>query len=252
MKTLSSVCFAALLIGWLLFETVGADERNGTGIVQYGEMHLAIGRGQDQGRIQLGKLTKKANFFGVAALAGLEGEVTIRDGKITATVVDESGRLKSADGRLEDKQATLLVGAYVPKWTRVMVTKDVTPHDFDAFVAEMAESAGVSTDKPFVFTVEGKLVNVRMHVINGACPIRARIKNIELANDQQPYEKEIAEIDGSIVAIFAKNAVGKLTHPDTMTHGHILYREPSSDTRVTGHLESVGLRQGAVLKFPHP
>lgn len=50
--------------------------------------------------------------------------------------------------------------------------------------------------------------------------------------------------------LFAEDAVGKLTHPATKTHGHILYRDPIFGQRVTGHLEAVGIRQGAVLKIP--
>ena len=230
--------------------TVSGDGRADGEIVQYGAMHVAIGQGKHEGRVRLGDLTKRANFYAVAALAGLEGEVTIQDGTITATVVDENGCLKSATGSLEDKQATLLVGAYVHEWIEVTVDENVAPDGFDAYVAKTAKDVGISTDQPFIFTVDGNLTNVRVHVINGVCPIRARMKKIELSKEQQPYEKEMQQAAGTVVAVFAKDAVGKLTHPDTMTHGHILYRDTSSGSMVTGHLESVGLHKGAVLKFP--
>ena len=235
---------------WLLGFAVSANDTPDGQVVQYGEMHVAIGQGKHQGRIRLGELTKRANFFAVAALAGLEGEVTILDGKITATSVDNSGRPESMVGSLEDKEATLLAGAYVREWIEIKVPRDIAPDEFDAFVAETAKKAGSNTDKPFVFTVDGELENVRMHVINGACPIRARLKRVQLTEDQQPYEVAMPSLEGTVVAVFAKDAVGKLTHPATMTHGHILYRDPSTGKMITGHLEAVGLRKGATLKIP--
>ena len=231
--------------------TASWDARADGEIVQYGEMHVAIGQGRHEGRVRLGELTKRTNFYAIAALAGLEGEVTIQDGTITATVVDDDGRLKSATGRLENKQATLLVGAYVREWTEVTVDENVEPEDFDAFVATTAKKVGINTDEPFIFTVDGNLTDVHMHVINGACPLRARMKKIELSKEQQPYEKELQKVAGTVVAVFAKDAVGKLTHPDTMTHAHILYTDPSSGAMVTGHLESVGMSKGVVLKLAH-
>ena len=250
MKIQIIFCAGSLVLTGLLGTTIAADDPADGKILQYGEMHIAIGEGKDQGRVRLGELTERANLYAVAALAGLEGEVTVRDGEIIATVVDESGRLNSAGGSLEDKQATLLVGAYVPEWIEVTVNEDVAPDDFDGFVAQAAEKAGVNTDEPFVFTVDGWLEKVRMHVINGACPIRARMKKIQLPKQQQPHEADMPVVEGTVVGLFAKDQVGKLTHPATMTHAHILYRDPSTGETVTGHLEAVGLRKGAVLKLP--
>ncbi|MEZ6061883.1 MAG: hypothetical protein R3C19_16180 [Planctomycetaceae bacterium] len=65
-----------------------------------------------------------------------------------------------------------------------------------------------------------------------------------------------SEFDNTILAmavrqgIYAADSVGKLTHPATSTHTHVIYTDPKTGIRVTGHVEQIGLAKGAVLKIP--
>lgn len=216
-------------------------------IIQFGTMHEAIGKQQHQGRVHLNELVKRDHFYGVAALEGLHGEVTIFDGKVTITGVREDGHIGPVAGSISDKQATMLVGAYVPTWTRIPVTRNIEADDFDAFVEQAATKAGIKTTAPFMFAVEGEFADVRLHVINGACPLHARLKNTELPEENRPFESEMSEETGTLVGVFAQNAVGKLTHPATSIHVHLLYKDKQTGADVTAHVEQVGLRPGAVL-----
>jgi len=239
-------CLPAILGG----QTLSADEpkvREGT-LVQYGKMHEAIGKQQSRGRVALTKLVERPHFYGVAALESLKGEATFYDGKLTITGVDAKGGLKPIDA--QEVQAALLIGAYVPAWTEHKVTKGVGPDEFDQFVAEQAAMAGVKTSQPFMFVVEGEFSKLRTHVINGACPMHARLMKIELPPQHRPFEAELDKVRGTIVAVFAKDAVGNLTHPATSTHAHVVYQDPGSGKTVTGHVERVGLIEGAVLRLP--
>ena len=92
--------------------------------------------------------------------------------------------------------------------------------------------------------------DVRLHVINGACPIHARLKKVEIPKAQQPFEAELKKVKGTIVGVFAKDAVARLTHPATSTHVHLLFADPASGEKVTGHVEQIGVRKGAVLRLP--
>jgi alpha-acetolactate decarboxylase len=219
-------------------------------IVQFGKMHEAIGQHQSQGRVRLAKLVERPHFFGVAALENLEGEVTIVDGKVTITRVDDKGRLEAAEGAEADAQATLLVGAYVPEWIEHKVTRRVEADEFDQYVGEAASKAGLTTSKPFMFTAEGEFSNVRLHVINGACPMHARLRKIELPPERQPFEAEFDKVRGTIVGVFAKDAVGDITHPATSTHLHLVFKDAKTGKLLTGHLEQIGLLEGAVLQLP--
>ena len=98
--------------------------------------------------------------------------------------------------------------------------------------------------------VEGDFGDARIHVINGACPVHARIKNTTVSKDKQPYEASLASVAGRLVGVYAKDAVGDLTQPATSVHAHLVFRDEESGDLLTAHTEQIGLRAGAVLSFP--
>jgi alpha-acetolactate decarboxylase len=213
-------------------------------------MHEAIGQQQHQGRVQFKQLVERPHFYGVAALARLEGEATILDGKVTVTRVDDKGRLKADESEPLDGSATLLIGAYVPSWTEHKIGARVEPDELDQFLADAAAEAGIKTAKPFVFTLEGNFSKLRLHVVHGACPLHARLKKIELSKEQQPVEVELEKVRGTLVGVFAKDAVGDITHPATSTHMHLVFKDGQTGQTVTGHVEQIGVLEGAILRLP--
>jgi len=218
-------------------------------LVRYGEMHVAIGQQQHQGRVSLRELSQRQHFYAVGALAGLNGEVTILDSHVVITGVGEKGQSVPLQVTA-NSQATLLVGAEVAACTKHPVDTDVSPTGFDKAIETAAVQAGLDVNQPFMFMIEGEFQNVRLHVIHGACPVHARIHNVELPADQRPCEREFDRIQGTVVGVYAKDAVGKLTHPATSTHAHLLYRDETTGEELTGHLERVGVVKNALLKLP--
>ncbi|WP_197135624.1 hypothetical protein [Crateriforma conspicua] len=87
-------------------------------------------------------------------------------------------------------------------------------------------------------------------MINGACPVHARMQKIELAEDKRPFEKDMSEVTGKVIGVFAKDAVGKLTHPATSTHMHLLFTDKRTGNLATAHIEKIGLAKGAFVAFP--
>jgi len=219
-------------------------------MVQVGTMHEAIGEQQYQGRVILSDLLKQPHFYGVGAVENLTGEVTILDGVPTVTRVNAEGVPSPVDAALGETKATLLVGAYVPQWTEHALVNAVLPTGLDQFVSETATKAGLDVSKPFMFAIDGVFSNARLHVINGACPMHARLKKIELEKDKKPFETDLAEVRGTILGVFAKDAVGIITHPATSTHMHLQFTAAKSGATVTGHLEQIGLSAGSVLYLP--
>lgn len=240
--------FALSLATTVVAAADGASD--GAEFVQYGRMHEAIGQQQHQGRVRLADLLERPHLFAVAALAELAGEVTICDGELTITVVDADGRLRSVQLPTGEEQATLLAGAYVPAWKESVVSQDIMAENFDDFVAAAATEAGVDTKQPFPFTLEGDFADVRLHVIHGACPLRARLRNTTIPAEQKPYEAELMQVHGRLVGVYAKDQVGNLTHPATSTHVHLLFTDPDTGAEVTGHLERIAVKKGAVLRLP--
>ncbi|QEG22481.1 acetolactate decarboxylase [Mariniblastus fucicola] len=217
-------------------------------IIQYGSMREAIGDQQDQGRVRFAELVKQPHCYAVAALEGLKGEAAIVDGELTVSIVDDQGQLKSVVEDADQLQATMLAGSYVNQWHDIAVEQDVAAEEFDKFLAESAEASGVSTDKPFLFTVEGDFSDLHLHVINGACPVHARMQQQVLPAEVKPFEQAMPKISGTLVGIYARDAVGKLTQPATETHRHFVYEDDSNQKQV-GHVEKGGILKGATLRI---
>ncbi len=228
---------------------VPAEVWDGT-LVQYGTMHEAIGKQEDQGRVRLSEVLARPHFFGVAALAKLAGEVTIQDSVATVTRVGAEGALVSEETDTGEAEATLLIGASVPAWTEHGLADDVSSEALDQAIADAATKAGLDPATPIVFMIAGTFRDVRLHVINGACPMHARLKQVPIPEASRAFEAALPEIDGMIIGVYAKDAVGRITHPGTATHMHLIYRDPVGGSSVTGHLEQVSVKGGAVLRLP--
>lgn len=237
-----------MVMGIAATTAVTAQETwNGT-LVQYGTMHEAIGQNKSEGRVELSAVTSKHHFYGIAALENLKGEITIFDSNPTVTEVGKDHALAAVDG--SGRKATLLAGAYVPSWRECTVEAETPAAEFDGAIQNAAAKAGVDSSKPFVFTAEGEFTDVRLHVINGACPMHAKKQKVEIPKEKEPFEGEFAAVRGRIVGIYARDAVGKLTHPNTSTHVHLIFTDEKTGQTMTGHVERLGLPKGATLRLP--
>jgi hypothetical protein len=95
--------------------------------------------------------------------------------------------------------------------------------------------------------VVGTFRDVRVHVINGACPLHARRAGLTLDEPQRPFEATYESTSGTIVGVYAKGKAGVLTHPGTSTHMHLIYVEPRTGVTVTAHVEKIGFGPDCVL-----
>jgi len=212
------------------------------GTVQsWGTLREALRDGQTGARVDVSSVLGPG-MVGVGALADLDGEVTIVDGRLLVSRVRD-GRVESTSSG--EVQATILAASYVSEWQAVMVNQDVAPSELDRFVAAQAEMAGLDTGEPFPFVIKGELQDLRVHVLAGECPIRARMLGAEMKS--KPYESHFARIDGLVVGIYARDSGGELTHHGDDTHVHAIV---SSEVEFTGHVETVGVAAGAVLRLP--
>lgn len=217
-------------------------------LIQIGGMHETIGMRQHQARVAVAEIASEPHFYGVGALEGLKGEITFLDSEPVITCVTPNGAPQPVAAA--DAQATLIVGQSVEGWTHHPLAETVAFAKFDETIGERADAAGLAMSDPFFFVIEGAFTDVRIHVINGACPIHARMNKLEIAEEEQPFELDVESVSGTLVGVYAADSVGTLTHPAQKTHTHLIYIDPATGDRVTGHVERVGLTKGAVLKLP--
>lgn len=227
---------------------MGKESTSDFELVTYGSMREAIGQQKHHGRVKFAELLSKPHFYGVAALEGLKGEAAIVDGNLTVTKVTKEGELQAITDKVDQLDATMLAGGYANEWHEIQVDKDIAKADFDSFLANAAESFGKNTNTPFLFVVEGKFSDVHFHVINGACPVHARMQKDELPAESKPFEMERPDISGTLVGVYAKDAVGRLTQPATETHRHLVFADKEGFQQV-GHVEHGGILRGAKLRI---
>ena len=216
--------------------------------IQHGQMHEAIGAGLHHGRVALSELADRPHVYGVGALAGLEGEVTLLDSTAIVTGVTDDGLPRPIEHPAAE--ATLFAGQSVSRWTHVPLTESVPADRFEHTLAARVSEHDVDDAEPFVFVIEGGFTDVRLHVINGACPIRARMTPGAVDESLQPFAWEALNVPGTLVGIHAIGAAGKLTHPGTSVHAHLVFTDPGTGARLTGHVEQIGVAAGAVLRLP--
>ncbi|MCF7764395.1 MAG: acetolactate decarboxylase [Verrucomicrobia bacterium] len=236
-----------LLLVWRSIGFAAESPQSGTELTTIGAMHAVIGQGQSQARVSLGDLTRKPHFYGVGAAEGLAGEISFLDSKPTVTSVSADGSLRNA--LTEDAKATLLIGQSVTHWQSVQVEEDIPADDFDRHLRALAAQLGLPDTRAFMFLVEGEFQEVKLHVINGACPVHAKSRGIEIRKEHRPYEQSSKRMRGTLVGVHALNAAGRLTHPGTTTHRHLVFESAALNRPVTGHIEQAGVKKGARIKI---
>ena len=211
-------------------------------LASWGTLREALRDGSDQERVRLTEVGG-ANVYGLGALAGLAGEVTIVDGEVWVTRGDSTH--VTTRGRSVDEGATVLFTWEVERWQDVRVRTAVDPSELEVFVEARAREAGIDTSRPFPFLVKGTLEHLDVHVVNGECPIRARMMGNEASANA--FRLSTPSTPGILVGIFAPDSVGVVCHMGSRTHVHAVLEENGG---LTGHVETVGLAAGSVLQLP--
>lgn len=228
-----------LFIAFTTFIAVGCSHQHS--VKKYGSVDEVMTNGQTKGRIALMDVSATPGAVGVGALAGLEGEVTFVDGEVW--VARSSGNKIKVSGPEShpDDAATLLAVAYVDMWVTVPLGGSSESSIPDRIRASAAE-AGVDTNKPFVFVIEGKVKELDAHVIAGSCP---------MANPdvESPARFSInRSANARLVGVYAEGSEGDLTHPGELTHMHVIMNR--SGQMITGHVDHVIVGEDAILRVP--
>jgi alpha-acetolactate decarboxylase len=204
----------------------------------FGAFRSLVLNGDFTPKVTLQAAMAKRPTTGVGAVADARGEITIYDGKLIVSYGKEGSGAKT-DG----ESAALLSIGTVPGWQTIAVEQDVAPADIESFLAQMATTHGLKPESSFPFQISGTLVTYVMHV------------NAAPTNGPHGMGRPIAitaetkgdTVVGLIAGFFVSpDLVGVVSHGGTRTHSHWV----SSDQNSTAHLDSWGLKTGAVLMLP--
>ena len=236
-----AACITAMIAGCASRQTF---------IEQYGHMREVMREGKSQPRVALKDIAVDPGAVAVGALAGLNGEITIVNGGVWVARPDGIAvRITGPKAQPGDHATFLTIGRAANGWQSVSIDAPLSGTSLEAFIESAARAHGIDTSQPFPFIIEGELSGLSLHVINGYCPIAHNPATM----DAQPYRyASDGHMPGVIAGIYARDAAGVLTHHGTSVHMHALFDDSQSDAgqTITGHVESVVINSGGVLRVP--
>jgi len=213
-------------------------------VEQFGAMREVMRGGQTEPRISLAEIVSQPHAVAVGALEGLGGEITIVDGDVWVSRVVDGDLQVTGPEPIADDQATLLTLTHVAKWKSITIETAVEGSELESLIEETAREQGVDTTKPFPFVIEGTMTDVRLHVINGYCPIATDPATM----DAEPWHWSSEEsVGGMIVGFYAPDSAGVMTHHGTSIHAHGIFHD--GDSLVVGHMDGFIAVNGGHLKI---
>lgn len=206
----------------------------------FGGMRDVMRDGKTEPRVALTEFSQPG-WYGVGALAGLDGEILIDDGvpwvargAAEQLVVAESGAM-----------ATLLTVAYVAAWRDVRLVAAVDQAGLETTILDQVAGADAADSTPVPFVLEGQATSLELHVMRGSCPHGGATQpgaepdrwSVPLGQPQ-PVR---------LIGFFAPGREGVLTHHGTALHVHA---RVGQEYAAMGHVDSFQLAPGARLQVP--
>lgn len=216
------------------------------GVQTWGNMHKLMMENDTAAVVSLADLTPDPALYGVGALVGLRGEITIAGGEVWIATAGEGDASSSIESQTSGADATLLTAADVANWKQVPIERPIPFDSLDARIARLAAAAGVDTRQPFAFLIQGPLRRLSFHVIAGhRMPPGASGHEAHLA---AAAKRTLDHADAVLVGFYSTAAEGVFTHFGSFTHVHTII--PA--LQASGHVDGVTVDAGATLMVPAP
>jgi acetolactate decarboxylase len=215
----------------------------------FGALHAIMHEGRTEAAVKLADVVGGPGTFGLGALTGLNGEVTVIDGVawLARPRPDGTAEIRRADlaGADRDQGAALFVVAGVASWREIPLADDVAWSQLDAFLGAALQERGYALDVPIALRIEGPVANLRWHVVDGS-KLEAGADHAEHARAAVSGRFERA--DAKLVGFYSTAHQGVFTHAGAYSHFHAVVDEPLT----SGHVDEVTLLRGARLFVAAP
>lgn len=183
--------------------------------------------------------------MGIGAPTGLAGEIVVLDGETWVSQPDAQRGHTTRHPAPAGTTATFLALATVPGWADRRTTQRLTLPELERVVRAAAVKAGPAPGPPLPFLIDGRFLNIRLHILNGRCPFA----HDRVVNDpsHDPVRLQAPKVGGVLVGFYNDHAPGSITHAGTHVHIHALLRDAAT---TVGHVDAVTVEPGAVIRLP--
>lgn len=214
----------------------------------FGALHAIMHEGQVQGAVRLSDVVPGPHAWGLGALEGLRGEVTVMDDVAWLALPLPEGRadVRRADlaGGDHEQQAALLVVASVAQWSELPVESDVPAEGLDGFLGEQLRAHGFPLTEPTPVRIEGPVALIRWHVVDGS---KLQPGATHADHARTAVAGQLTNTEAKLVGFFSEGHQGVFTHAGSASHFHVVAR---ADTPVSGHVDRLALARGSRLFLP--
>jgi len=207
----------------------------------FGALKNMMHKGDISAKASLNDFSNTNHLYALGAIENLKGEIQIFDSKPSNTMVKD-GALAFDDSF--NKNATLLVYASVSKWRTIHIPdKIVTYEELEEHIEQVAKEAGIDTDEPFPFLLEGTVKSFDWHVINW--------KDGDMEHSHEKHINSglhgtISDRQVEMLGFYSNAHHAIFTHHTTNMHIHVR----TADGKLAGHVDGLTIGNDLVLKLP--
>lgn len=185
---------------------------------------------------------ERKRLYGVAPLGRLAGEVTVINGEMFASTVDEEGKpLVTADW---SAQSPFAVYAMVENWVVVDLEESILDeYSLQTIIESEAQKLGIDVTQAFPFWVKGSFDTIVYHIM--AKPKDQVAHNPEL-HKKAKVRFELENVSGELIGFYSQHHEGVFTHKGSYIHTHFV----DATKKHAGHLEHVISKAEIKLMLP--
>jgi acetolactate decarboxylase len=202
--------------------------------------------GRTQPVVRLAQVVPGPHAWGLGALGGLDGEVTIVDDVLWLARPMPDGTASITHGPIDtlDKEqgAALLVVANVAAWHELDVATAVSWQDLDTFLEGQLVALGHPIEAPVALRIDGTVASLRWHVVDGS-KLEPGAGHADHA--RSAVSGVLERVDAQVVGFFSRGHQGIFTHAGSHSHFHVV----TTDGKVTGHVDAMDLVPGSSLRI---
>ena len=205
-----------------------------------GAMRAMFSDGDISGKIPVAELTGKPNAYAVAPLEDLRGEITVVDGKVFVSRVENGAPVKADEA---NAKAIFAVWSNVARWQETEVPASVkTYKELESFIAKTAAEKKFAAGQAFPFLLKGKFANVAAHINDyRADGEKVTREKHDAAKFRLNYAGETLEM----VGFYSEKHQGVFVHHTNSSHVHA-----TTADGITTHVDDLTLDAGVKLFLP--
>lgn len=204
-------------------------------VTHYGAMRDIMHKGDISTKVKIDTLDQ-VNLYGLGAVAQMQGEITVINGRTFVSKVDDSLAIQ---GSSENVKAALFVLSQIDQWDTLKVEGG---DDLELLIASTLKERSTVIPTPFMVIGEPQMVSY--HIIN--LDPNSKDKSDHKAG---AFTDTIKNRALTLLGFYADDAQGIYTHHDSGMHVHFM--EESSF--LTGHVDDVVLGNNEFkLLIPKP